>query len=367
MSHALIIVPNHPAFYPHVARHANALLTRFDQVTVLAVFAAKDVLPSLPRVTYVSAGEQVPQGPRGFLRWMRTVCSFVRKHDFTAVEAIDPPNLIPAALALALRKTRLVYFSMEIFPETPALATRPLKRNVWKLLEWLAVRRADAVLTVNCSVADYLQKSLAVKSINVVRSIPELRPSPVRTGELRALCGVDDSAMLFVYQGFLEPGRGLEPLAEALRLRPNIHFAIMGYGPLQAKLEHIASVQNNIHFCGAHPFVRLMELAADADAGVVWSEPLSASYRLSLPGKLFEYVQNGLPMLGSPMPEIQSHILQYKLGEVAKDFSLEATLQALDTLCVKISQNAYAHALTEAKNILCWEQEQVVLTHAFEE
>jgi hypothetical protein len=67
------------------------------------------------------------------------------------------------------------------------------------------------------------------------------------------------------------------------------------------------------------------------------------------------------------MPEIQSHIQLYQIGEIASDFSLAATLQALDTLCVKISQNAYAHALAEAKNILCWEQEQVVLTHAFEE
>jgi len=366
VSHALILVPNHPAFYPHAERHASALRKCYDRVTVYSVFAKTDVLPILDGVDYVSGASEFPQGSAGFLRWMISAWKFIRKHRFDAVEAIDPPNLVPAAIALLFRKTKLVYFSMEIFPETPALAHRPLKRMVWTWLERVAVKRANQTLTVNRSVADYLQKSLSLAHIGVVRSMPP-QQMVERDGSLRKMCGLGEQDFLLVYQGYLEPGRGIEMLANALQERANMHFAIMGLGPLQATIEARANTQANIHFCGKHPFERLMLLAAGADAGVVWIEPLSTSYRLSLPGKLFEYVQNGLPMLGSPLPEIKSHIQKYEIGEVAEDLSQRAMLIALDCLYEKIRNQAYPVALAKAKEQLCWEREQESLLHAFGE
>lgn len=367
MSHALILVPNHPAFYPHVERHASALRKRFERVTVLAVFAPNEVLPSLDGVDYVSGANDFPQGPVGFLRWMLFVGKFVRKHHFAAIEAIDPPNLIPAAFALLLRKTHLVYFSMEIFPDTPALARKPLKRMVWALLERCAVKRAQKVLTVNRSVANHLQKTLSLAHIGVVRSTPSQQVPAKDDGSLRTMCGISAHDILLVYQGFLEPGRGVVDLANALRKRPNVHFAIMGFGPLQETIVARAHAQANIHFCGKHPFERLMQLAQGANAGVVWIEPLSPSYRLALPGKLFEYVQNGLPMLGSPLPEIKGHIESFGIGEVAANFSEESLLAALDRLCTKIQSHAYEPALRNAKDQLCWEREQESLLNAFAE
>jgi hypothetical protein len=364
--HALLIVPNFPAFYPHIARHAQALSTRYDAVTVLAVFAPRDPLPTLANVQFVSCSPRIPSGVGEFLQLMFNVYHYVRSHSFDAIEAVDPPCLIPAALALLLKKTHLVYFSMEIFPDTPALAFKPIKRLFWATAERLAVLRAQQVLTVNQSVARVLENTLRVSHVGVVRSMPErhTRSEPTN-GALRRLCNIDPEAQLLVYQGHLEAGRGLEFVAEALQKRPQVHLAVMGFGPMQSWMQDRATKQANIHYCGAHPFEQLMILARDANAGLVWIEPISQSYRLSLPGKVFEYVQAGLPVLGSPLAEIRLHVQQYGIGEVAESQSQDDFLLALDALFAKIAISAYASNIKTAQTILCWEHEQLQLLQAF--
>ena len=362
---ALLLVPNHPAFYPHVARHAIALRKRFDQVTVIAVFKPGDALPGIAGVTWLSCAEQLAQGVGGFLRLMRNVATLVRNNPADAVEAVDPPCLVPAALALLGRKTRLVYFSMELFPETAALVHRPWRRRAWKLLEWLAAKRAQAVLTVNRSVATCLATNLGRSDVGVVRSMPERMALTVRTSELKALCGLGPEAFLLVYHGHVEPGRGIELAVDCLRERTGLHLAVLGHGPLEDWVRERACTQTNIHALGALPYAQLMLLLSGADAGLCWSEPLSESYRLSLPGKLFELVQAGVPVLGSPMPEILAHVQTYGIGEVSPTLQRGDMLATLDRLVEKARCNAYAPMLGHARQELCWEKEQAHLLEAF--
>lgn len=365
MTKALLILPNHPSYYPHVERHARTLRKRYDQVDVLAIFAPGDLLPALDGVSYYPLAQKHAKGILGFLALMWRVVRFLSQGGWAVIEAIDPPCLIPAAWALRKKNIRLVYFSMEVFPETPALAQKPLRRWIWKKLEAWAAQRADFVFTVNESVAFVLEQNLGREPIGVVRSMP-LQQNPRKgTGELRRLCGVAPGDFLLVYQGHLEAGRGLDFAADCLQQRPDVHLAILGFGPWETWAIERAQVQSNIHYCGAHPFGRLMDLAADADAGLVWIEPVSTSYRLSLPGKLFEYAHNQLPMLGSPLPEIERHILEYGLGEVGSDFQEESFLQALDRLIFGVRAQCYLSMLERARQELCWEREQDALLRAF--
>lgn len=365
LQRALLVVPNHPLFYPHILRHALALRTRFPEVDVLAVFAPTDTLPELDGVHWYASAPRFAHGFLEFSLQMLRVAAHLLRHSYHSVEAVDPPSLIPAALTLLFRRTRLVYFSMEIFPDTPAIAYKPCKRWIWKILEFCAVRRTQATLTVNQSVAVHLQSALLLQKIGVVRSMPERLPALKPNGELRRRCCLGQDDFLLIYQGSLEQGRGLEFVCDCLRQRPDIHLAILGMGPLEAWAKERAAEQKNVHFCGAFPFERLMVLAKDANAGLVWIEPLSESYRLSLPGKIFEYTQSGIPMLGSPLPEIQSHIQRHGLGEVAAAWTGDALLQALDLLRERSCAYFYKTSLAQAKEDLCWEKEQAHLLEAF--
>jgi len=366
-SKGVLAVLADPRFYPHVERHLYALLQVCGQVEVLAVFPP-GALPVQDRVTYVSVAPELPQGVVAFARCMRAFYRLLKDSPAELVEAVDPPALFPAALALKGKSSRLVYFSMEIYPELPSLAARPWKRRLWAFLERWGARRAQSVLSVNASVASVISDNLGQVPVGVVRSIPwKLGEHPCKNAplSLRSRCGVAPTVPLLVYQGVVEKGRGLQALADALMARPHVHLAVMGFGPLCDWVRSRAGEQANIHFLGAFPFEELLTLTREASAGVVCIEPLSRSFRLSLPGKLFEYVGCGLPVLGSPLPEISKHIYEAGVGEVASTHSAQDIGAALDRLLQGIETKRYTEALRLAGEGWNWQTESKALVAAY--
>ena len=105
--------------------------------------------------------------------------------------------------------------------------------------------------------------------------------------------------------------------------------------------------------------MELMSLSGHANAGIVWIEPLAKSYELSLPGKLFEYVQCGLPVLGTPLPEIKRHVTDYNLGVVSDGFTKVDFQNAVKKLQANIT--GYKLAVELAKDKLCFENERKIL------
>lgn len=367
MSKVLLLFPNHPGYYPHVARHVQALKGLYSEVIVGAVFKIGDPLPQIQGLQYYSLAQEFPAGVMGFVRFMVAVRKLILHLKPDAIEAVDPPCLIPAAELSKQLSFKLVYFSMELFTDTPALVHKPIKRSVWGILEKYAVQKAHKVLTVNASVAQALRQKFSLAQVGVVRSMPFRSPWRPKDPWMRKKFAIAPDQFALVYQGHLEPGRGIEKFVELLPQRPSVHLVVMGLGPLADWVKAQAEVVPNLHFAGAFPFDELMVKASGADAGLVWIEPFSESYRISLPGKIFEYVQNELPVLGSPLPEIRTHITVGEVGEVASGFSDMAILKALDTLCVNSKAKVYAPGLQRARNEWCWEQEQIHLRRAFQD
>ncbi len=362
----VLAVTADPRYYPHVERHVYAMRKLCQNVHVLAVFPPGEAMPKWERTVLESVAPEFPKGLVGFARLMLVFRSRLRSLGPDLIEAIDPPCLAPARLALCGSDARLVYFSMEIFPELPNLRDRPVKRWLWSVLERWGSRRAQKVLSVNASVAGIIARNLGRQEVGVVRSIPwkTKETSKEKSLDLHALCGIGEGTPLLVYQGVVEAGRGLEWLADALLGRPQVHLAVMGYGSAEAWARSRSNEQENFHYLGAFPFAQLMALSRSATAGVVCIEPLSESFKLSLPGKLFEYVGNGLPVLGSPLPEIRAHIEQAGVGEVAEDFSVQALQKALDLLLEKAAQGSYTGALRAAGDEWNWERESLKLEEA---
>lgn len=361
--HLVLIFVQDPQYYPHIERHVQALRPHFAQITVLLpVNYAKAPTAG---VKYVALGRGLPQGVKGFGQFMLRVARWLLRHSWDLCQAVDPPCLFPAALVAQIKRKPLVYFSMELFQLVPALAHKPRKRRFWYALEKFGIARSDRVLTVNRSVANYLQQLFTVPQISVVRSIPH-PPAVAQPVDLRAHFGIAATDLILIYQGALEPGRGLEFACAALQQRPAVHLVVLGLGELSGWVTQRAAVQDNVHFAGAFPFAELMRWAAGADAGLVWIEPIAESYRLSLPGKLFEYVHNSIPVLASPLPEIATVVNHFNVGEVAAGFSEAEFLAAWDQLAAGIRAQKYLNPLQVARQELNWERESQVLVEAYD-
>ena len=89
------------------------------------------------------------------------------------------------------------------------------------------------------------------------------------------------------------------------------------------------------------------------------------SYYLSLPNKIFEYIQANVPILASDLPEIARIINKYEVGLTCKP-NEEATIkEALDKMFIEDKWNIFKKNTFIAKEELCWEIEKKGLMDAY--
>lgn len=372
-----LVVAQSPRYYPHVARHLKSLKTVFSEVRLL--YWEKDGREPLYVFPGVAAERiLLPFGAGGTAFFARLMWGFLRaliRSRPGAIEAIDPYALVPARCyallrgAVAGRKAdrggrkavRIAYFSMEYFSELPSLRAKPLKRRLWKSLERWGADGSAAVATVCDGIAEHLRRDFRKDRVVTVRNVPE-RSDATDSGALHARCGLATGVPLAIYQGMLQLGRGLEACIDAVAAVPGVHLALVGGGPLREPLlsrATAAGCADRVHFLGEVDFRDLAALTPGAFAGLAPFQALSASYLYSLPGKMFEYIQAGVPVITTALPEIRKIVEGYGVGLCIAEFGAAGLADALrrmrdDTgLLARMRQG-----LPRAKAELCWEAEQ---------
>lgn len=231
------------------------------------------------------------------------------------------------------KRCTLVYEPHEL--ETETVSSRGLTRFLLQRVEQALIRYADAVCVVNRSIAHWYERTYNLRNVSVVQNVPYRSENGVsRTGLLRNAVGLDSNeAQIFLYQGLLAPGRGIEILLEVFStMPPHKHLVLMGYGELEERIRNAASQNSNIHFLPAVSPELVKNYTADADVGLALIEDVCLSYRLCLPNKLFEYASCGVAIVASDFPEMGKFIEEFECG-----WKVAPTATALRSLLQTIS------------------------------
>lgn len=272
------------------------------------------------------------RGPAYFLaahRAMREALGSVRAR---VVHASDLHVLPAAARAAHTSGARLVYDAREYYPGLDA-AGRPWVRWAWAAVERRHVARADATLTVNDAIADAMRDRYGIPRPAVVRNVSDAPPEGLPpTGELRARLGTEADRPVVLYQGLFREGRGLLPLADAMRDIPEALLVCIGEGPLEDPLRQRVATQP----LRVLPFTApqaLRRLTPDATVGAIVARPLTESLRMGLPNKLFEYAAAGVPTLaGSGIEPLTALVRQFGAGLAVDPENRPALVSALRTM-----------------------------------
>jgi glycosyltransferase involved in cell wall biosynthesis len=231
---------------------------------------------------------------------------------------------LPMAIRLASKfkssfasKPHVIYDSREIYTALGPLSNSPLKQRVISLIERQHIHKVDTIIVSGALDGDYLSDYYKLPTQpKVVMNVPPYRKVEAR-GILHNHIGVSATTPIIIYQGVLLDGRGIDTMIRVLRLLPDAHFCILGDGSKKSDFMRLAektTYQNRIHFIGNIPYSELLEWTACADVGVCFIEPISFSYQLALPNKLFEYAMAGVPALVSDLPAMNSIIKSYPFG-----------------------------------------------------
>lgn len=207
-----------------------------------------------------------------------------------------------------------------------------LMQKLWTLPEDLFIRSADAIITVSDSIAQELVTSYQITTPIVIRNCPEKSNLNRQTTTLYERYSIPCDIPVIIYQGGLSEGRGLREFVRSAELVKNTAFVIVGDGALGEDLRQDADHLGEkafVIFTGRLSLEQLPEVTASATIGVVLTENTCLNHFLTLPNKLFEYLQAGIPVIGSNMPEIARIIHDYQVGEVLDTISSEVIANSI--------------------------------------
>ena len=290
------------------------------------------------------------------------VVSRYRKVD--AWHCNDYEAYIIGVFAKATRpKLKLIYDCHELESHRNGKGT--FMRFAIRTLEKLFIPWAELVITVSPSIQEFYKKRYNLPFVALIRNLPN-EMQVVHSNTLREKLRLDKNQMVFLYQGMLAKGRGIEVLLNAFEARHTTDDVIvfMGFGALKEKIEEYAARSESIFFVPAVSYAEIPLYTGSADVGVNSVEPTCLSYKFSLPNKLFEYIQSEIPVLTNPLPDCVALVNEYKVGRVIPTWNLESINEVVSDV-LKEDLSLYIPHLKAAKKILNWEVEEQVLISAY--
>jgi glycosyltransferase involved in cell wall biosynthesis len=289
-------------------------------------------------------------------------CLLFRKQDYILSNDLDTLTACFFASKLK-RNTELVYDSHELFSEGPELQGRNFVKGFWRKLENFFLPRIKKSYTVSQSIVDFYNYRYK-NNMGLIRNLPLLKRNVVFKE-----VSFPTKNKVVLYQGVLNPGRGLKLMIKALHFLEGVDLVIIGYGKVEDDLKAFVKeeeMESRVHFLGRVAHEILPNYTTKADVGIVLEEPLGKSFEFSLPNKLFDYIHAELPIISGDLVEINTIVKEFGVGVAVGGYNPEEIAKALKRLLKDESlRNEIIENQKKAKLELCWEEEEKKLDQYF--
>lgn len=284
-----------------------------------------------------------------------------KKHNYILSNDLDT---LPACFfASRINGASLVYDSHELFSEGPELQGRHFVQKFWRKLEMFFLPKIKNSYTVSPSIITFYNNRHQ-NNMGLIRNLPLLKRTVIKKE-----VSFPTKNKVVLYQGVLNPGRGIKPMIQALHFLKGVDLVIIGYGKVEEELRAFVvkeQMGKRVHFLGRIPHEILPNYTEKADVGMVLEEPLGKSFEFSLPNKLFDYIHAGLPLIAGTLPEINAIVNKFKVGLTVKNYTPEEIASKVKKLLEnKELRKEIVTNQQKAKEILCWEKEQEQLNRYF--
>lgn len=267
--------------------------------------------------------------------------------------ANDLDTLLGCFIVGKLRRKPIIFDSHEMFCQVAELQDNPKAQKVWLCLEKFMLPKLKYVITVCDPIKDYFKNNYNIEA-KVVRNIPlQNKETEGKNFPMKE--------KIIVWQGATNIDRSLEDIVLAMK-DIDAKLYIMGSGDVIKDLEKIVSennLKNKVILTGRLTFEQMMSYTKRASVGLSLDRPTNENYRISLPNKIFEYINTATPIVCTPLPEIKNIVEKYNVGCFINEPTKENISKTLNSI---LNNNELLQTFSNnsiiAQKELSWENEQ---------
>ncbi|MFF3123564.1 glycosyltransferase family 4 protein [Streptomyces sp. NPDC057908] len=233
------------------------------------------------------------------------------------------------------------------------------------------IGRADAVVTVSPQLAELLRDDHKLSGLPLVvgnSPVREVIGSGSVPSSVREACGLGPEVPLMVYSGWLGPERGVDAVIDGLPELPGVHLALVcsRTTPLLEQLLATAEklgVRDRIHLVPYVPQHQVADYLSSADVGLTPFKRVP-NCEVSLPTKVSEYLQAGLPLVTSDVRVIKAYVEEKGLGEVFT-WDDPTTFAVAASRALKRRDELAEHITEDVLKELSWEHQSAGLLQLY--
>ena len=301
------------------------------------------------------------------IKYFEFIFRVVKQYKTSDILHCNDLNALPIGVIIKNffnKDAKIVYDAHEYeINDVPNQSQRSIKIKYY--IEKFFIKYADKVITVSDSIANEYVKLYGIEKPALVLNTPSYKEIE-KKNIFRETLGIKENQTIFLYQGGLSKGRGIEILLEAFKTIDNENSVIvfMGYGTLENLIQKISKEYKNIYFHKAVSPDVLLDYTSSADFGISTIEDSCLSYRYCLPNKMFEYIMAEIPVIVSNLYEMKRLVEFNKIGTVAKENSPEGLKEAIKE-AVKLDKVELKINIQKVKAIYNWEEQEKILLDVY--
>ena len=102
----------------------------------------------------------------------------------------------------------------------------------------------------------------------------------------------------------------------------------------------------------------MVHYTACADIGLTLDKDTNLNYRYSLPNKVFDFINAGIPILSSRLPELEVLINKYQIGDFIDNHQPKHIATKINELLSSLNYSVFKRNTQLAKKENCWQIEK---------
>jgi len=298
-----------------------------------------------------------------YLTYIRLSAKHCKEFDIIHCNDLDTLPIAFIVKKFYNKNIRVIYDAHEY--ETERHHQSEFDKKMLKILERFLLKYVDKMITVSEPIADEYAKLYNIERPTVIYNTPK-KIEVEKKDIFREKFNIPKEHIIFLYQGGLQPRRGILEFFNLIQGKEGVSYVIMGFGHLKDEIIKLTKSESNLYFHDAVSPDVLLDYTSSADIGICIEENLCKSWNLGLPNKMFEYYMVGIPIVVSGLKELKRFIVDNQTGFVIEDIFDQKEFDILFPTIIETYRERYKH-IEKVKNIYNWQNQEKKLLKLYEE